>query len=251
LLGGKANFLFRRLHSLTGILFGGYVLIHLAVNASLVEGLRYGVDGAGNPIPAYQTVYQQQVDKIHSLPFLWAISAVAILLPIVYHTIHGLYITLHGRPNVAQYGYTRNWLYMLQRVSALVLILFIAFHVLSFKGAFNAVLGNDLHFVPSRATPSTILHLQSHWWIGWVLYPIGILAATFHLANGFYAAGIAWGLTVSEAAQRRWGILCIGLFLFSTACGFTALVSSLAHPKVAPIDPGIPRVSISVPVDAT
>ncbi len=234
-LRGIAPFLLRRLHSLSGILFGGYVLLHLAVNASLVENYRY--DG----LP---TVYQQQVDKIHSLPFLSAISFGAILLPIIYHTIYGVYILINGKPNVADYGYTRNWLYLLQRISALVLILFIAFHYLAFKGTFNSVLGNEMHFVPSKATESTVLHFQQHWWIGWIVYPIGVIAATFHTANGFYAAGVAWGLTISARAQRRWGGVCVGLFLFATACGLTAVASAMTHKKVPPIDPAIPRVAL-------
>lgn len=238
LLRGPLPFLLRRLHSLTGVMFGLYVLLHLSVNASLIEGARHD----GDP-----TVYQLQVDKIHSLPFLNAVSWTFLLGPIIYHTIYGLYITINGRPNVIQYGYARNWLYMLQRWSALVLILFIAFHYLAFKGAFNSLLGNELHFVPSKATESTVLHLQSHWWIGWIVYPLGLLAATFHTANGFYAAAVAWGLTISKGAQRRWGFVCVLLFLFLTAAGFVAIGSSLKQKKPALIDPSIPRVGTVQP----
>ena len=230
-------FLLRRLHSLMGILFGGYILLHLSINASLIEGRRH--DG----LP---TVYQQQVDKIHGLPFLEMISLAAILLPIVYHTVYGVYILINGKQNVANYGYTRNWLYLLQRLSAIILILFIAFHYLSFKGVFNSVLGDAMHFVPSRATESTIRHFQEHWWIGWIVYPIGVLAATFHTANGFFAAGIAWGLTISNAAQRRWGWVCAFLFVALTAAGFTAILTAMRHEKVPPIDPSIPRVEVVI-----
>jgi succinate dehydrogenase / fumarate reductase cytochrome b subunit len=99
-----------------------------------------------------------------------------------------------------------------------------------------------MHFVPSRATESTVLHFQQHWWIGWIVYPLGVVAATFHTANGFYAAAVAWGLTISAKAQRRWGGVCVMLFLFMTACGLTAVVSAMTHKKVEPIDPNIPRV---------
>ncbi|MCS7034850.1 MAG: hypothetical protein NZ561_12780 [Phycisphaerae bacterium] len=236
-----APFLLRRLHSLTGILFGGYVMLHLTINATLAEGSRYD----GQP-----TIYQLQVDRIHSLPFLGLLSAGLILLPIVYHTIHGFHVLFSGRQNVAEYGYARNWLYLLQRISALILVLFIAFHYLAFKGAFNQVLGEEMHFVPSRATESTILHFQKHWWIGWIVYPIGVLAAAFHTANGFFAAAIAWGLTVSTAAQRRWGVICLALFLFMLTAGFTAIVAVMRHEPVAPIEKSIPRVQVP-PVDQT
>ena len=57
-VGGRHHFLLRRLHSLTGLIFGGYLVIHLIVNATLAEGGR---------------IFQMQVDKIHALPFLWAV----------------------------------------------------------------------------------------------------------------------------------------------------------------------------------
>lgn len=223
---GPTHFLIRRLHSLTGVLFGGYIVVHLLVNATLVEGSRY--DG----VP---TVYQQQVDKIHSLPFLPAISWTLILLPIIYHTIYGIYITLGGQPNLSSYNYPRNWSYTLQRVSALILVFFIAFHYLTFTGTFGGDLGSRLTFVAvddpatpfSEATQSTINHLQAAWWVGYLIYPVGILAATFHLANGFWAAGVTWGLTVTAKSQRRWGGLTVLLFLFTTACGLTALFAAL------------------------
>jgi succinate dehydrogenase / fumarate reductase cytochrome b subunit len=234
LVSGRTPFFLRRFHSLSGILFGMYVLVHLSVNATLVEGARY----EGEP-----TVYQQQVTKIHELPFLAVISYAFLILPIVYHTIYGLYVTFNGRPNPVEYGYGRNWLYVLQRISALILIFFIAFHFLAFKGAFDGFLGEQMRFVPSRATESTILHFQSHWWLGWIVYPLGVLAATFHTANGFWAAGISWGLTVTRGGMRRWAIFCTLLFLMLTGLGFAAIIAVMTHDRVPAIDPEIPRVN--------
>ncbi|MEM6561362.1 MAG: hypothetical protein AAF656_07160 [Planctomycetota bacterium] len=225
LIGGQYHFLFRRMHSLTGILFGGYIVVHLLVNATLLEQTR-GLAGA--------TVFQQQVDKIHSLPWLIAIEWTAILLPLIYHTIYGIYITVTGVPNVGNYGFTKNWFYLAQRVSAILLVFFIAFHVLSMKMA-----GSVFTFVPHEyATESTAMHLQAHWWIWAIVYPIGILAATFHLSNGFWTAAITWGLTTTKSAQKRWGLACIGLFAFTTALGFGALyggVRTEVSPELASV----------------
>lgn len=231
----RHQFALRRLHSLTGILFGGYVFVHLLVNATLLEGVRY--DGQ-------KTVYQQQVDRIHGLPFLEVIGWTVILLPIIYHTIYGFVVMMSGRPNVDRYGYALNWAYLLQRISALVLVLFIAFHYLSMKGAFGGELGQMLRFVPvdapgtqySEATQSVVNHFHAAWWVGWVVYPIGLLAATFHTANGFWTAGITWGLMISARAQRMWLYACAGLFVFMTACGFVAMTAALAaEPTAEPI----------------
>lgn len=214
LLGGRHHFLLRRLHSLTGLIFGGYIVVHLLVNATLVQGT----------VP--HDVYQQQVDKIHSLPFLLAVEWVFIFLPIIYHTIYGIWITFTGQPNVSRYGYTKNWFYFWQRVSAMVIVAFILFHVLAMKGLFGA----NLAFDPSHATPSAIHHLKTSWFLAWVVYPIGVLASSYHLANGFWTAAITWGLTVSAAAQRRWGYVCAGLFALTFLSGMIAIFAVI-HAK--------------------
>jgi succinate dehydrogenase / fumarate reductase cytochrome b subunit len=212
-VGGRGHFLLRRLHSLTGLMFGGYLVIHLIVNATLAEGVRHF--GQGN-------IYQQQVDKIHSLPFLLAVEWTFIYLPILYHTFYGIWIVATGQPNVERYGYIKNWFYTLQRVSAIILIFFIAFHVLGMKGFF----GQTLKFDPvNQAAQSAARHVNSAWWIWGLVYPIGILASCFHLANGFWTAGITWGLTVSSQAIRRWGVVCAVLFVLTFGCGMTALVA--------------------------
>jgi succinate dehydrogenase / fumarate reductase cytochrome b subunit len=215
--GHPYYFILRRLHSLTGIVFGGYIVVHLLINATLVQGV--GESGT-------QTVFQAQVDKIHSLPFLPAIEWTFIYLPILYHTFYGIWIIATGQPNLDRYGYGKNWFYTLQRASAIVLVLFILFHILAMKGAFGGDVGRALTFVPvTYATQSTARHMNAAWWVWGVIYPVGILASCYHTANGFWTAAITWGLTISAKAQKRWGVACVGLFLFMTACGFTAFGS--------------------------
>lgn len=209
-LGDQSHFLIRRLHSLTGILFGGYVVVHVIVNATLIQG---------RP----PDVYQAQVDKIHSLPFLWAIEWAFIYLPIIFHAVYGTWIALTGQPNVGAYSYGKNWAYLLQRISAVLIIFFILFHVLGFKG----LLGNTLRFDEHQATASAARALTCCALVAYLVYPIGILASCFHLANGFWTAAITWGLTISAASQRRWGYLCAGLFVLVTVCGFLALAACI------------------------
>src|SRR5437868_8370288 len=84
-IGGRYHFLLRRLHSLTGLVFGGYLIVHLLINATIAQG---------------GSVYQTQVDKIHDLPFLPVVEWTFIYLPILYHTVYGVWITLTAQPNV-------------------------------------------------------------------------------------------------------------------------------------------------------
>jgi len=206
--GGKYHFLLRRLHSLSGITFGGYVTLHLTINASVVEG----------------SVYQTQVNTIHSLPFLPLVEWGLLFLPLIYHAIYGTWIALTGQPNVINYAYGRNWLYLLQRISAAILFFFILFHVMALK---HGLFGTGLSFTWQEALASLGRHMHQFGFVTYVVYPLGILAACFHFANGMWAAGITWGLTVGARAQRRWGIVCLVLFLASLTAGTTALIAGM------------------------
>ncbi len=207
-------FLMRRLHSLTGIMFGGYLLVHLLVNATLIQ---------------QHDIYQTQVSKIHELPMLIAVEWAMIFLPLLYHTIYGIYIIATGQPNIGNYPYGKNWFYLLQRITAVILVLFIAFHVLSLKyAAFGMT--SPLTFDAHGASISIARHMHAMGVWAWIVYPIGILASTFHLANGFWSGAITWGLTVSAASQRRWGMVCIGIFLATSALGLIALYATMYGP---------------------
>ena len=223
---GVSQFLLRRLHSLTGIVFGGYLVVHLLVNATLIEGSRHD----GGP-----TVFQMQVDKIHSLPFLAVIETVVIYLPILYHTVYGIWITLTGQPNVTNYPYAKNWFYLLQRISAIYIVFFMVFHVFALK---FGLFGTTLSFDPENAAATVHRHMTASSLLVWIVYPLGILASCYHLANGFWTAAITWGLTVSAGAQRRWGLACAGLFAVTFVAAMIALIAAARlDPNNVPLGP--------------
>ncbi len=217
---GRNYFLLRRLHSLTGLIFGGYLIVHLLVNATLAQ---------------MGDVYQTQVNKIHELPMLWAIEFLLIYVPILFHTFYGIYIVATGQPNTSSYPYTKNWFYVFQRVSAIVLVFFMFFHVFALKfGWFGASLTFDPHF----ATVTIHRHMKANMLVPWIVYPIGIMASCYHLANGFWTAAITWGLTISAASQRRFGFVCTGLFAITMIFGFVALVAATTYsPSKSPLIP--------------
>ena len=225
-IGGRHHFLLRRLHSLTGIIFGGYLVVHLLVNATIAQ--------LGN-------VYQVQVNKIHDLPILWALEWGLIYLPILFHTVYGVWIITTGQPNVGHYPYAKNWFYVLQRISAVIIVLFMLFHVLSLK---YGLFGTTLSFDPHNASYTVHRHMTAtgaSWLLVGIIYPIGIIASCYHLANGFWTAAITWGLTVSAEAQRRWGYVCTGRFAITLAFGLTALIAAAA---MNPAPPGAPTTTV-------
>jgi succinate dehydrogenase / fumarate reductase, cytochrome b subunit len=54
-------------------------------------------------------------------------------------------------------------------------------------------------------------------------YLVGVLASTYHLANGVWTAGITWGAWTSEAAQGRANYLSLGIGLVLAGIGLAAL----------------------------
>jgi succinate dehydrogenase / fumarate reductase cytochrome b subunit len=163
------------------------------------------------------------------MPLLGLFVWVLIFLPIIFHTIYGLWLTKQGRSNVKQYPFGKNVFYLFQRISGLVLIAFLIFHITAMKGWWSP----NLKFDPWRATETTVAHINASWIIAFFVYPLGILAASFHLAYGFWTAAITWGLAITSAAQRRWRWVCGVLFLFSFICGMTALLATLTPAAVA------------------
>ncbi len=218
LLGGKAHFLLRRLHSLTGIVFGGYLIVHLLVNSTIAE----------------RGMYQIGVNKIHELPWLPLIEWTFIYLPIIYHTLYGIWIFVTGQPNNSQYPYAKNWFYLFQRISGLYIAAFLVFHVLALKyGAF----GHSLSFDPKDAQATIIRHMHTASAAMWVIYTLGILCSAYHTGNGFWTAAVSWGLTVSAGAQRRWGWICLILGIGLFVAGMVALIAASTQ-SVPPLHTG-------------
>ena len=206
---GPGYLLVRRLQSLSGIAFGLYIFVHLAVNATIIQG---------------GDVFAKQVEKIHSLPFLVAIEWGTLFLPFLFHSIYGIWILVNGQPNVSAYPTQRNAYYLLQRITAVAIVLFVLFHVLALKyGAFGVNFKFD-PFANQVGTVSRHLHMDN--WVV-IVYIVGILVTAFHTANGFSTAGITWGATISKASQRRLSLLCVGAFVALLALGYTALFAAM------------------------
>jgi succinate dehydrogenase / fumarate reductase cytochrome b subunit len=71
--------------------------------------------------------------------------------------------------------------------------------------------------------------LSSYGYIMFIVYLLGVLAASYHLAYGVWNFCIRWGITVSERAQERIQKFAFGMFIVVTLIGWTALVGFLIH----------------------
>jgi succinate dehydrogenase / fumarate reductase cytochrome b subunit len=59
-------------------------------------------------------------------------------------------------------------------------------------------------------------------WI-YAFYIVGILSATFHLANGIWSFSIVWGLSIGPKAQRRMMWVSAALFVVLSIFGVQSI----------------------------
>ncbi len=244
----KHDFLLRRLHSLTGVLpIGLFMIVHLVTNSSIVWGLldaRHR-EHAGAQGHAGAATFQHEVDFIHGLPFLLLIEIFGLWLPIAFHSIYGFYIVKTGKSNISRYAYGANWRYWLQRVSGYVGFLFIFYHVATLRWGWTFLVPGGTKWSAEYAASTMAAVLQGsnidaalsgtgdglH--LGGLLvslfYLVGVTLLVFHFANGLWTWAITWGITISKAAQSRWGYACFGLgaglmvLAWSAVIGFMTL----------------------------
>lgn len=209
-LGQRHHFLFRRLHSLLGLIpVGVFVIMHLTVNASI------GV-GAGK--------FQENVDKIHALgPLLIPVEIVGIFLPLFFHALLGFQIWFSGQPNIGTYKYVANYRYTLQRVTGGIAFLFILFHVWQMHWLGNPFGGGV--FDPQDAAATAARGIQDSFWMipASALYVVGVISTVFHLANGIWTSLITWGLTVGQQSQRISGYACTALGVVIGIAGLSSI----------------------------
>lgn len=204
----KNHFLLRRLHSLTGVVpVGGFLLFHLYENAKAMQGVE---------------AYNETIVAINSMPFLIVMEIGLILLPLYFHAIYGIYIAADAKHNVSNYGYGRNWAFFFQRMTGLITLFFVTYHIWHFRvqkllGAYET--GTAMKGLPDFGTVSTAFSNN----LVALVYGIGITAAAYHLANGLYTFMITWGITIGPKSQRISNVVTNVLFVLVSAMGLTAL----------------------------
>ncbi len=195
------EFFYRRLHSLLGVVpIGIFVVQHLIVNHFAVYG---------------EESFNKAANFIANLPFVLVLETFVIYLPILFHAVLGVYIVFTARNNVKNYGYLRNWLFLLQRVTGIITLIFIVWHV--WETRVQVALGNV------EVEYSLMEDILSNPFMFW-FYMIGVLSTTFHLANGLWGFFVSWGFLQSPRSQKvvTYGTLLV--FVVVSYIGVRALI---------------------------
>lgn len=171
-----------------------------------------------------QAAFNEAVKDLQSIPYILLVEIGGIFIPLIYHAVYGLVITVEARPNNLYYPYARNWFYSIQRITGIILFFFITFHVLNFR--FGLVPGLNTVSVADHSDQAFQIVAREfrNIWI-FIIYVIGITATVWHLANGVWLFLVDWGIAIGERAQRLVGYACIGIGAVLLVVGINAAVA--------------------------
>ena len=195
------EYFYRRLHSLLGVIpIGIFVVQHLVVNHFAVYG---------------EESFNKAANFMANLPFVLALEIFIIYLPILFHAILGVYIVFVTRNNTRRYGYFRNWMFLLQRITGIITLIFIVWHV--WETRIQIGLGNaELNY----SLMENILTNPIMLWF----YIIGIISTVFHLANGLWSFCVSWGITQSPRSQQIVTYASVIVFLVVSYIGVRTII---------------------------
>ena len=231
--GEGHSFLWRRLHSLSGIVpIGAFLLEHILSNFETWNG------------PA---AYGKQVLFLNSLPLVRVLEWVFIFIPLAFHALYGVYIAFRGRATVNVYPWAGNFGYLMQRVTGIIALAYILQHV--YRQRFSGI---DLPNCPGMAFAKVQHELMNPWMLA--IYVIAMIATCWHFAYGIWLFAAKWGITPGDLARKRFGYLCAA---GGTALTLMGLISIYAvvykypnHPENAlPDSPCVTSSATSFTVD--
>ncbi len=197
---GRRRFLMKKLHSLSGVVpVGLFMVFHLWTNARALNG---------------QASFDSGVEQIQEMPFLPVLEFGLILLPLAFHALYGVKLAFEARPNVGNYPFNRNWMFLAQRVTGVAAFAFLIWHLYEFW--FQKWTGNlePAGFYPELC--ESLSATRAGVPLNALAYVFGIAACVFHFTNGLWGFCFSFGITVSRRAQRLsatvFGLLGVMLF---------------------------------------
>lgn len=193
----RRAFLLRKLHSLTGVVpVGAFLVEHLWTNATALGG---------------QAQFDEAVLGIQRIPMLPVVETLFIFAPLTFHAVYGVWLSRQAKPNVAHYTYSRNWAYLLQRITGVLTFLFILVHLWDYRIQKWLYGMTTESFYPELAKHLSDVRYGVPWY--GILYLVGVASAVFHFANGLVGFCASWGITTTRRAQSRATVL-FGIFGF-------------------------------------
>ena len=197
------EFLWRRLHSLLGVIpVGLFLVFHLSLNFTATGG---------------SEAYNNATGMMELIPhwLLLVMEWVIIYIPLMFHAFYGVYIAFTATHNTKRFGTFRNWMFRIQRMTGIFLVVFVAWHI--WQTRIQKALGDEVNFdmmADIVANPAML-----------AFYIVGILSATFHLSNGLWSFLVSWGITQSPKSQKIVTYISMAFFVVISVVGVMAILA--------------------------
>jgi succinate dehydrogenase / fumarate reductase cytochrome b subunit len=176
------DFYIRRIHSILGIIpIGIFLCLHLTLNSAAILG-----------VDAWATV----INGMREMPFVILAEIGIIAIPIIFHAVYGAYVVYVSDMHFLQYQYVKNWMYILQRVTAIITSIFVVYHVVFVRIMSETTMDVMAAMADVLQTP-----------LGFVLELIGIWSAIYHFTNGIFTFLITWGILHGDRIQKLFSLL--------------------------------------------
>ena len=204
--GDRATFLRSRLGSLLAVLpLAVWTLNHLWNNLAAFRG--------PDEWQAAVTDYPHPIAQLA--------TGLVVLLPLVVHTVWGFGRLLTTRPNNVRYGFYANLKYLLQRLSAIGVALFLGAHI------WLAMLKPRLTEGHAEAFADIAHEMHTHR-PTLAVYVLGTLGVAYHLANGLQTFAMGWGLVSSRRALKKLEWVSIAAFVVLLSMSWAAIYALFA-----------------------
>jgi succinate dehydrogenase / fumarate reductase cytochrome b subunit len=152
----------------------------------------------------------------YSHPAAQLATGIFVLVPVVFHTVWGIRRVFTSTPNNVRYGTLANLRYLLQRLSAIGLALFLGAHLWLAMIHPRFTTGHPLTF-------EAIAHEMHFHMPTLTVYLLGTLGLAYHLANGLQTFAMGWGLVTSRRALRKLDVAAAVAFVILLAMGWGAI----------------------------
>ncbi len=200
----SSHFIFRRIHSLTGIIpVGLFLVYHLYLQLYLHSGA---------------LVYNEEINKFYDSPLaIWALILI-VYIPLFFHAFLGIYLIFETSLQPT-YTYFSHLLYWLQRISGVGVLLFVIAHIWNTKvGPWIAGnWGNHFeHLSSGFGDPQSSIVTKT-------VYLLGIIGAVFHFSNGINTFCMTWGIALTPKSQSRVRTISIFIFIILNTISLYAL----------------------------
>lgn len=212
----SSSFWFARIGSLLAVLpLSVWTIHHVWENLSAFKGAE---------------TWEREVTHYDN-PFTFLVTLIIVLLPLLIHTVWGIGRLFSSRPNLGTYRTFGNLKYVLQRLAAVGVLLFLGAHIWQAFLHPRLVLGHPERFQDIAAfmhhnTPTLIVYL------------LGTLGVAFHLANGLWTFCWQFGLAGGEKkAFKRMDVVMVIFFVVLLAMSWAAIFALYQAGAAFP-DPG-------------